>query len=90
MTLVNSPRDVTRSFEIMNTFNYYVPKDGSPNPRGPLSSAINLQAISSANRAAEAALVILQKLTAEKSARSIQYILCYTGRNYSIQTKIQG
>ena len=40
-TIVNSPRSATRSFEKMNTlFNYVIPKDGLPNPRGSLSSAI--------------------------------------------------
>ena len=55
----------------MNTlFNYFVPKDGLPNPRGSLSSVINSQAISSANRAVEAELEILQKSTAKRKMRA--------------------
>ena len=55
----------------MNTlFNYFVPKDGLPNPRGSLSSVINSQAISSANRAVEAELAILQKSTAKRKVRA--------------------
>ena len=35
VTLVNSPSGATHSFEKINTlFNYFVPKDGLPNPRG--------------------------------------------------------
>ena len=41
----------------MNTlFNYFKLNDGLPNPRGPLSSIIGSQAISSANREVEAEL----------------------------------
>ena len=55
----------------MNTlFNYFVPKDGLRNPRGLLSSVINSQAISSANRAVEAELAILQKSTAKSKMRA--------------------
>ena len=55
----DTPHGVTRSFEKMKMFNYFVPKDGLPNPRGSLSSVINSQAISSTNRAVEAELAIL-------------------------------
>ena len=58
--IVNLPHGATRSFEKMNIlFNYFIPKDGLPNPRGSLCSAINSQAISSNNRAVEAELAIL-------------------------------
>ena len=57
VTLVNSPRGAIRSLEEMNMlFNYFVLTDGLPNLRGLLSSTINSQAISSANRAVEAEL----------------------------------
>ena len=59
------------SFEKMNMlFNYIVPKDGLPNPRGSLCSAINSLAISSNSRAVEAELAILQKLTAKRKVRA--------------------
>ena len=48
-----------------------VPKDGLPNPGGSLSSVINSQAISSANRAVEAELAILQKSTAKRKVRAL-------------------
>ena len=80
MTLVNSPRGGTCSFEKMNMlFNYFIPKDGLPidyiiyglhNPRESLSSAINSQGISSANRTVEAELAVLQKSTAKRKARA--------------------
>ena len=50
-------RDITSWFVKMNTlFNYFKLNDGLPNPRGPLSSLIGSQAISSANREVEAEL----------------------------------
>ena len=56
----------------MNTlFNHFVPRDGLPNPRGLVTSAINSQAISSANRAAEAELAMLQKSTAKRKAHAL-------------------
>ena len=77
VTLVNSPCGATCSFEKNEhtvLFNYFVPKDCLRNPRGSLSSAINSQTISSANRVVETELAMLQKLTAKRKAHA-QYTI---------------
>ena len=86
MTLVNSPRSATCLFDKINTlFNYFISKDGLPNPRGSLSSGINSQTIYSSNRAAEAELGIMQKLTAKRKVHA-PYIMIYV--NYVTRVEI--